>query len=134
MNRPRAAAGAAVATALAVVGAVVAPYLSAAAGVSTYYDTWLVGPELLVLLVLVAVVALVGGLRGQTPHETVAGTVVALATVGLVVAVGWAASVPADLPLQLGRGTWLGYHRWVVVALTAAFAAATGVYAGVVLR
>lgn len=135
MDRPRTAAAAGVVVGLATVAAVVAPYLllppDVVSGLSAYYGTWVLGPQVLVVLALVAVVALVGGLRGQTPHGTAAGVAVGLGAVALLVAVGWAMSVPDDLVMRLGRATWLGYHRWVVVALTVAFAGAAGLYARV---
>lgn len=137
MDRRRAAAATAAAAALATAGVVVAPYFvltsDVASGLSAYYGTWVLGPPILSMVAVVAVVALVGGLRGQTPHGTAAGVAVGLAAVSLLVAVGWAISVPQDLALRLGRAEWLGYHRWAVVALTATFAVASGVYASVTL-
>lgn len=133
MDRPGAAAAAGAAGGLATVAAIVAPYLllpeNAVSGLAAYYGAWVLGPQLLGVLALVAVVALVGGLRGRTPHGTAAGVAVGLAAVALVVAVGWAVSVPDDLVVRLARATWLGYHRWVVVALTATLAGASAVYA-----
>lgn len=137
MDGPRAAAAAAALAALALAGAVVAPYLllppDVISGIGTYYAVGALGPRFLAVAALVVVVALVGGIRGQTPHGTVAGAALGVGFVMLVVAVQWAVAVPPELVASLSREEWLAVHRWVVVGLSAALVAAAGVYARLVV-
>lgn len=125
--------GAGVVVSLAVVVAVLAPYLllspQAASAVPAYYGYGLVGPWGPGLLALVATVAFAAGRRGRTPPETVAGATLALGIAAVVLAAEWALAVDPALVQSIGTADWLGTHRWVLVGLAALLPVVAGWYA-----
>lgn len=115
---------------MAAVGLVVAPYLVVdSLSVGTYYDAAVLGPWLVALFGVVAIVVLLAGVQGRTDDATVAGAAVVFgATMALIAAI-WAISVPAGLVEQLGEVEALAYHRWAVLAVSVLVAASAAWYA-----
>lgn len=137
MDSRRAAPTFGIVASLLVVVAVVVPYLVVedAAAVATYYGAGALTPFAAAMMALVAVIVFAAGREDRTEPETAAGAAVGLGVVGLLVAVVWAVTVPADVPLQLTTdrpilgplttATVIEYHRWALaLAAVLPFAAA----------
>ncbi|PSQ43732.1 hypothetical protein BRD17_05605 [Halobacteriales archaeon SW_7_68_16] len=102
---------------------VLAPFVllrgAESAGLGTYYEFGLVGPEIVALLAAVATVAFEGARRGQTPPETVAGATIVLGGVATLVALQWAIAVDGAVVGSITTADWLDIHRWLVVGAAA---------------
>jgi hypothetical protein len=121
-----------IAASVLVLAVVFGPYLVLAggelAGLRAYYSHGLVGPWAVSLLALIAVVAFAAGRENRTDPITVAGGTLVFGFVAFVISLAWAASVPGALVLQIGTADWLQYHRWLLVAASAAVFASAGWY------
>lgn len=126
---------------LAVVAVLVVPYLvvDEGASVSTYYAAGVLTPWAVGVLALVAVIVFAAGRERRTDPEMAAGVGLGLGLVMFVVAVIWAVTVDATIPLQLTAddpivgplttGVVLEYHRWAFALVTFATTVAGGWYA-----
>lgn len=121
-----------IATCLAVLATLAAPYAylpaEAHVALAAYYDSGFFGALVVGLFALVAIVVFAAGLRERSDPITSAGAVLVVGLVMTVVALEWAIAVPAE-GIPVGHGTWLDYHRWVAVALSAGVAMSGGLYA-----
>lgn len=118
---------------LAVLVAIVGPFFAlppqATAGLGPYYRSGLAGGWGVGLLALVALVAFAGGRQRRTDPETVAGATLVVGVATLLVSVEWALAVNPEVVQTVGTATWLGVHRWVVVACSAVVPVAAAWYA-----
>lgn len=122
MNRrlpPTAALGAC----LAVVVVVAFPYLALpateASGLGLYYDAGLVGPVVVATFALVGAIVFAAGREDRTPPETAAGAGLVVGVAVFLLSLQWALAVDQTLLQQISTAAWLGYHRWVLVAVSA---------------
>ncbi|MFQ3319589.1 MAG: hypothetical protein ACI80F_001659 [Natronomonas sp.] len=140
MDSRRAAPMLGIASSLLVVVLLVIPYLIVdSAAVASYYGAGALTPWAGGLMALVAVIIFAAGREERTDPETAAGAGLGLGFVVFIVSALWAATVPADVPLQLGMaeplvgplttGTVLEYHRWMLAVVAAVPAAAAAWYA-----
>jgi hypothetical protein len=91
-------------------------------GIGTYYEQGLLGgvfAGFLAGILLVVAVALIGVHRGQTDPAVASGASIGLGVAATLLTLEWALAVDPELVAQLGRGTWLAWHRWAVLALVA---------------
>ncbi|MEF8915033.1 DUF7548 family protein [Natronomonas sp.] len=124
-----------------VVAVLVVPYLvvSDGAAVSSYYGSGTPTPWAAGLMALAGIIIFAAGLKDRTDPETAAGAGVGLGFVVFLIALLWAVTVPAEVPLQLATddplfgplttGTVLEYHRWVLAAVSVLVPAAGVWYA-----
>lgn len=141
MDSRRAAPTLGIVASLLLVVVVVVPYLVVedAAAVGTYYGAGALTPWAAAMMALVAVIVFAAGREDRTAPETAAGAAIGLGVVGLLVAVVWAVSVPADVPLQLTTdrplvgplttATVVEYHRWALALVALLPVAAAAWYA-----
>lgn len=133
MQQERLASAAGIAACLAVVGAVVAPYFVAPfTSVSAYYDS-AVGPPIVGIFAIVALLAFAAGRNGRTDPATAAGAALGIGVIVTMLAVVWAVSVPQHVVLQLSRAAALESHRWVLVVVSLAVPVTAAWYAKAVL-
>jgi hypothetical protein len=126
--------------ALVPVAVLLAPYLllpaAETSGLGTYYGSGPLGGvfvPLVATLGLVTAIAFVGVYRGQSDPSLAAGTGVGLGIVGSVLVGQWALGVDPAVVASIGTATWLGWHRWLLLAATVAITAASyGFYRRVV--
>lgn len=141
MDSRRAAPTLGIVASLLLVVLVAVPYfvVENAGAVRSYYGAGALTPWASALMALVAVIVFAAGREGRSDPDTAAGAAVGLGVVTVLVAVVWAVSVPADVPLQLTTdrsllgplttATVIEYHRWVVAAVSVLPGAAAAWYA-----
>lgn len=116
------------------------PYLvEDASVVGPYYSAGALTPWASGLMALIAVIVFAAGREDRTDPDTAAGAALGLGVVTFLVAVLWAGTVPADVPLQLTTdrpllgplttATVIEYHRWAVAAVAVLPVAAAAWYA-----
>ncbi|EMA49803.1 DUF7548 family protein [Halococcus salifodinae] len=107
---------------LAVLAALVAPYLVADAGaVGVYYDAGTGPTPLLVgLFAAVTVIALAAGRADRTDPATAAGVALVFGVCIAALALVWAVTVPDAIVFQLSRTDLVSFHRWVLAAVSLA--------------
>lgn len=98
---------------LAVLAALVAPYLTADGAVGTYYGSGVVNPLVGGLLALVTIIVLAAGREGRTDPGLAAGAGLVFGLFVLLIALSWGLTVRLDT-VALPR-----WHRWATVALAA---------------
>jgi hypothetical protein len=129
---------------LLVVVLLVVPYgLVDGEAVANYYGAGVLSPWVGGLLALVAVVVFAAGREDRTDPETAAGFGLGLGVAAVAVVALWAATVPAEVPLQLttdeplvgplSTGTVFEYHRWLT-AIVGLVIPAAGVWYAKALR
>ena len=102
-------------------------------GLSVYYQSGPVGAAASAFLAVIGIVVFLSGERGSADPVTVAGIAVTLAGGLALLTVWWALAVDPENVLSF-TAAWMGWHRWVVLAVSlAVFASAVG-YAREVLR
>ena len=115
---------------LAAIALVLAPYLVVdSLSVGTYYGAAIVGPWLVALFGLVAIIALLAGVQDRTDDATVAGAALVFGIVMVLVTAIWAFSVPQGMVEQLGQVEALSYHRWALLVVSLFVPASAGWYA-----
>lgn len=131
MDSRRVAPTAGIVASLLLVGLIAVPYVlvETAGAVGTYYDAGTLTPWASGLMALVAVIVFAAGRENRTDPDIAAGAGVGLGGIIFLVALLWAVTVPADVPLQLttdrtlvGPLTTAGvieYHRWAVAFVAA---------------
>lgn len=141
MDSRRAAPTLGIVASLLLVGLVAVPYLVVenAGVVGSYYASGVLTPWAAALMALVAVIVFAAGREDRTAPDTAAGAAVGLGVVACLVAVLWAVTVPADVPLQLTTdrplvgalttATVIEYHRWAVAGVAVLPLAAAAWYA-----
>lgn len=119
----------------AVVAALVAPFVlipDTGTELGLYYAAGPAGGTALGFLAPIAVVVFLAGRRGRTDPVTAAGLTLVLGLGMLGLAASWALAVDPELVFNFSAA-WMGYHRWVVVGVTALVPLSAGVYARAVL-
>ena len=118
MDHRRVAPLVGIAGCLAVLGALVYPYLAPAA-VGTYYGTGVVNPLVGAVLALVAVIVFAAGREERSDPQFAAGAALVFGFFTFLIVLGWALTVRVDA-VELP-----GAHRWLTaaVALVAPIAA-----------
>ena len=115
MNASRVAPVVGVVGCLAVLVALVVPYLTTEAGAAgTYYATGAINPLIGGLFAAVAVVVSAAGRAGRTDPATAAGVALVFGIVVALVSLVWALTVPEAVVFQLSTDSALEYHRWVL--------------------
>lgn len=118
---------------LLVIAIVALPYLLlsdvGAGGISAYYDHGVVGPWIVTLLTIIALVAFAAGRQERSDPVTIAGATLVLGLFIAGSAAAWALSVPSAFVQQLGTDTWLEYHRWSLAVASAILPVASAWYA-----
>lgn len=111
MNTRRLAPTVGIVGCLAVLGALLAPYLLAesASGVGGYYSSGAINPLVAGLFALVSVIVFAAGRKGRTDPELAAGVTLAFGAFMVLVTVAWALTARIDA-VQLSAN-----HRWLVV-------------------
>jgi hypothetical protein len=136
MNAERAAPVVGVAGCVAVVVALLAPFAlisEPGTGLGIYYSAGPVGGGGSVgFLSLLAVVAFLAGRRGRTDRQTAAGIALVVGLGVLGTALLWATNVDQQVVFSF-PAAWMGWHRWLVVAVAAIPPLAAGAYARSVL-
>jgi len=105
---------------LAVLAALVSPYLVADAGaVGVYYDAG-AGPTPLVagLFGAVAIIVLAAGRAGRTDPATAAGVSLVFGICIAGLAIAWAVTVPEAVVFQLSRADLVTFHRWALTVIS----------------
>jgi len=120
---------------VACVAVLVAPFVLLAdpgTELGLYYAFGPVGGTAPGFLAPVAVVVFLAGRRGRTDPVTAAGLtlVLGLGMVGL--AASWALAVDPELVYSF-PAAWMGYHRWLVLGISALVPLCAGAYARAVL-
>jgi len=114
-------------------GIVAVPYLllsgAGAGGIAAYYDHGAVGPWVVALLAIITIVAFAAGRQERSDPVTMAGATLVFGVFITGTALAWALSVPSAFVQQLGTETWLGYHRWALVAASAVVPVTSAWYA-----
>lgn len=106
-----------------------------APGVADYYASGPVGLTAVGFVAVVGVVVFLSVRREHSDTATVAGVAVALAVVGVALAVLWALSVdPTVLYSFPPEYAWLERHRWAVVAASLLVAAVASLLARATVR
>ncbi|WP_122090193.1 DUF7548 family protein [Halalkalicoccus subterraneus] len=122
-----------IAACLAVLIAVIAPYVvlpeDAATGLAVYYGAGLLGPRLTGVFAAVAIVVLGAGLGERSDPATVAGAALVITLFMTAVSAEWVLALSPEAVTGITTQDWLAYHRWLVVAFSALSAVATGLYA-----
>lgn len=122
-----------IAACLAVLVAVIAPYVllpeSASTGLALYYGAGVFGPTAIGVFAAVNVVVLGAGARERSDPVTVAGAALVIGLVMTLMSVEWIVSMPADAPTGITSQDWLAYHRWAVLCCSALVALTTVLYA-----
>jgi hypothetical protein len=119
----------------AVVAALVAPLVlvsNPGTELGLYYAAGPAGGTALGFLAPVAVVVFLAGKRGRTDPATAAGLTLVLGLGMLALAASWAFAVDPELVFNFSAA-WMGYHRWVVLGVTALVPLSAGLYARAVL-
>lgn len=141
MDSRRAAPTLGIVASLLVVASVAVPYfvVEDASVVGSYYGAGVLTPWASALMALVAVIVFAAGREDRTDPDTAAGAALGLGAVTFLVAVLWAATVPADVPLQLTTdrplvgpltsATVVEHHRWAVAVVSVLPVAAAVWYA-----
>ena len=122
MNRLRLPPTVGIVGALATAFVVLLPYVALtgadASAVGPYYGSGIVGPNVVGLFAVLALVVFAAGRQRRTEPDTVAGAALVLGLVTFLAAVAWA--LTADTSIALGTSaTWLPTLRWVLVATSA---------------
>jgi hypothetical protein len=102
-------------------------------GLGVYYQSGSVGAAGPAFLALVGIVVFLSGERGSADPVTVAGIAITLAVGIALLTLWWALAVDPDNVLSF-TAAWMGWHRWLVVALSLLVLASAGAYAREVLR
>lgn len=122
-----------IAACLAVLVAVIAPYIllpeSAATGLALYYGAGTFGPTAIGVFAAVNVVVLGAGVGERSDPVTVAGAALVIGLVMTLLSIEWIVSMPSDAPAGITTQDWLAYHRWAVVGCSALVALAAVLYA-----
>ncbi len=122
-----------IAACLAVIGAVIAPYVAlpedAATGLAIYYEAGFFGPRLVGVFAAVAIVVLGAGLGERSDPVTIAGAALVIGLFMTVMSIEWIVSLTPDAVTGITTQDWLAYHRWFVLAFSALTAVAAGLYA-----
>ncbi|MFC4356741.1 hypothetical protein ACFO0N_02125 [Halobium salinum] len=138
MNAEDVAPYAGVGACLALLAAFAAPYLlvtSPEAPLTAYYGAGPIGANAVAFFSLVAVVVFLAGRRGRTEPDLAAGIALVLGVATLLVALVWALSVDETVLFSFpASASWIEFHPWVVVGVSALVPAAAGVYARAVLN
>lgn len=117
---------------LLVIVTVAAPYVllsdAGAGGLPAYYDHGPVGPWVVTLLAIVALVAFAAGREERSDPLIIAGATLVMGLFIVGTATLWALSVPTAFVQQLGTESWLEYHRWALVTTAALVPIAGGWY------
>lgn len=104
---------------LAVLITIVVPYLVVPPeGTSAYYSVTIVGPLVVGLIAVLAIIAFGAGLTAYFSPVLIAGATLIFGLVMVLSTVYWAVSVPPSLVMELSRSEELRYHRWVLVLFT----------------
>ncbi|MCL9813974.1 DUF7548 family protein [Natranaeroarchaeum aerophilus] len=123
MTQPRTPPTLGIAACVLILVLVALPYLllseAGAGGIAAYYDHGGVGLWVVTILTTVALVAFAAGRQGRSDPVMMAGATLVFGLFILGSTLVWALSVPAAFVQQLGTETWLGYHRWALVGLSA---------------
>jgi hypothetical protein len=120
---------------LAVVAALVAPFVllpDPGTELGLYYAFGPVGGTAVGFLAPIGVVVFLAGRRGRTDPVTAAGLTLVLGLGMLALAASWAFAVDPELVFSF-PAAWMGYHRWVVLGLTALVPVSAGAYSRAVL-
>jgi hypothetical protein len=120
---------------VACVAALVAPFVlipDPGPELGLYYAFGPVGGAAPGFLAPIAIVVFLAGRRGRTDPVTAAGLTLVLGLAMLATVASWALAVDPELVFSFPVA-WMGYHRWVVLAVTAVVPATAGVYARAVL-
>lgn len=128
MNASRVAPVVGVVGCLAVLVALVAPYLTTEAGAAgTYYATGAITPLVGGFFAAVAVVVFAAGRADRTDPATAAGVTLVFGVVIALVSLVWALTVPENVVFQLSTASAFEYHRWVL-GLCSLIVPASGVW------
>lgn len=118
---------------LAVLAAIVAPYLllpeDASTGISVYYESGFFGPTIVGLFAVVTVVIFGAALGGRTDPGTIAGATLVIGLFMALMSLEWALAVPVDVIQGISTQEWLDYHRWIVLALSGGVVVTSAIYA-----
>lgn len=135
MELYRSVAYAGVGGCLAVLAALAAPVVlleQPGTGLGIYYQSGSIGAAGIAFLAVVGIVVFLAGERGNADPVTAAGIAVTL-SVGLVLlTLLWAFAVDPQNVLSF-TASWMGWHRWLVVALTLVVLGTAGLYTREVL-
>ncbi|MFW5918418.1 MAG: DUF7548 family protein, partial [Haloferacaceae archaeon] len=101
-------------------------------GLSIYYQSGPVGAVGVAFLSAIGVVVFLSGERGSADRTTVAGIALTMAAGLVLLALWWALSVDSENVLSF-TAAWMGWHRWLAVALSVLVLASAGAYARAVL-
>ena len=135
MDLARLAAYAGVSACVLLLAALAAPFAlleQPGTGLAVYYRSGPVGVGGAAFLAVIGIVVFLSGERGSADPVTVAGIVVTLALGLALLTVWWALSVDPENVLSF-TAAWMGWHRWLGVALSLAVLASAGAYAREVL-
>lgn len=134
MDRERLAAGAGIVAAAAVATLVAATYaLLDPTALGPYFAAGPVGPPVVTLFALVAIVVLAAGVEERSDPPLMAGAALVLGAFSAGLAWWWALSVSPSLVGSLTDLASFAYHRWAVALAATALLAASAVYARAVL-
>lgn len=122
-----------IAACLAVIAAVIAPYVAlpedAAAGLAFYYGAGFFGPRLVGVFAAVAIVVLGAGLGERSDPVTIAGAALVIGLFMTVMSIEWIVSLTPDAVTGITTQDWLAYHRWAVLGCSVLVVAAAVLYA-----
>lgn len=122
-----------IAACLAVLVAVIAPYVllpeSASTGLAVYYRAGVFGPTAIGVFAAVNVVVLGAGARGRSDPVTVAGAALVIGLVMTLMSIGWIVPMSPDASTGITTQDWLAYHRWAILACSALVALSAMLYA-----
>ena len=96
---------------LAVLAALLAPYLLVAGGVGTYYGSGVVNPLAAGLLALVTIIVLAAGREGRADPGLAAGAGLVFGLFIFLIALGWGMTARVDV---VALPEW---HRWVTAGV-----------------
>lgn len=134
MNRLRLPPTVGIVGALATALVVLIPYVAVtgedATAVGTYYGSGIVGPNVVGLFAVIALIVFAAGRQGRTEPDTVAGAALVLGLVTFVTAVAWTLTADTSIALSTSA-TWLPTLRWVLVATALVLPASALWYADV---
>lgn len=135
MTRRRPAPYVGVVACVAVVLALAAPYVlisQPGTGLAVYYASGPLGAFGVAFLALLEVVVFLSGERGSADPTTAAGIALAVGLGAVVLALVWALTVDPENVMSF-PAAWMGWHRWLVLALTGVVVVSAGAYTQEVL-
>ena len=122
-----------IAACLAVLTAVIAPFVllpeDASAGLSLYYADGMFGPTIIGVFAVVNVVILGAGLGERSDPVTIAGAALVIGLIMTLMSIEWIVSLSPDAVTGITTKDWLMYHRWTVLGCSALVVIAAGLYA-----